>query len=245
MNGVMYLASGAQPHPTAMILHGLPGNEQNLDLAQTMRSAGFNVLTFHYRGSWGSPGTFTLSHGVEDGQAALEFLRDPENVAKFRIDTKRLLIVGHSYGGFVAARVAASHPEILGAALIAPWNLGDDITFLKVPESQLPEVAHKMFDDIEGRLGGTTSLEMAREMLAPGRDWRLETSAPAIRNLPLFVAVAERDAEDCRAASLLAALKRLGAPDVKSVTMSTDHSFSDHRAALQNAILDWLQRSGL
>ena len=98
MNGVIYLAAGAQPHPTAVILHGLPGNEQNLDLAQTLRSVGFNVLTFHYRGSWGSPGRSSLGNGVEDGRAALEFLEDATNVAKFSIDPKRLLLIGHSYG---------------------------------------------------------------------------------------------------------------------------------------------------
>src|SRR5271155_4137168 len=32
-----YLASGSRPHPTAIIHHGFPGYEQNLDLAQTLR----------------------------------------------------------------------------------------------------------------------------------------------------------------------------------------------------------------
>jgi uncharacterized protein len=31
--GAFYLASGAGPHPTAIIYHGFPGYEQNLDLA--------------------------------------------------------------------------------------------------------------------------------------------------------------------------------------------------------------------
>src|SRR4029453_9232734 len=99
----------------------------------------------------------------------------------------------------------------------------------------------KMFDDIDGRLGGTSAVQMAREVLSSGRDWRLEASAPGLRNLSLFVALADRDAEDCKAVSLLAALKRLGAPDLDSVTMNTDHSFSDHRLALQRALFNWLQ----
>lgn len=40
MNGVLYRAAGAGPHPTAILLHGLPGAEQNLDVAQAMRRAG-------------------------------------------------------------------------------------------------------------------------------------------------------------------------------------------------------------
>ena len=54
LNGVVYLANGAGPHPTVVLLHGFPGNEKNLDLAQALRRDGFNVLFFHYRGAWGS-----------------------------------------------------------------------------------------------------------------------------------------------------------------------------------------------
>src|SRR4051812_40981938 len=50
MNALIYLASGAGPHPTLLLLHGFPGNEQNLDLAQAARRDGWNVLTLHYRG---------------------------------------------------------------------------------------------------------------------------------------------------------------------------------------------------
>jgi dipeptidyl aminopeptidase/acylaminoacyl peptidase len=59
INGVLYTASGAGPHPALVLLHGFPGNEQNLDLAQAVRRAGFDVLTLHYRGSCGSPGAFS------------------------------------------------------------------------------------------------------------------------------------------------------------------------------------------
>ena len=51
LNGLLYLASGKGPHPTVALLHGYPGNERNLDLAQAMRRAGMNVLFFHYRGA--------------------------------------------------------------------------------------------------------------------------------------------------------------------------------------------------
>ncbi len=34
-----YIPAGAGPHPTVVLLHGLPGNEKNLDLAQAMRRA--------------------------------------------------------------------------------------------------------------------------------------------------------------------------------------------------------------
>jgi acetyl esterase/lipase len=109
LNAVLYQASGPGPHPTALLLHGLPGNEQNLDCAQSLRRSGCNVLTIHYRGSWGSPGAFTIANCLSDAAAALKWLRDAANDRKLRIDPRRLVVVGHSVGGFVAAHLASEN----------------------------------------------------------------------------------------------------------------------------------------
>ena len=54
LNAVVYEPQGAGPHPALVLLHGFPGFERNLDLAQAARRAGWTVVFFHYRGSWGS-----------------------------------------------------------------------------------------------------------------------------------------------------------------------------------------------
>src|ERR1035438_5743293 len=71
LNAFVYVAAGARLHPAVILLHGFPGNERNLDLAQDMRRAGWDVLYFDYRGSWGSPGDFSFSHSIEDTAAAI------------------------------------------------------------------------------------------------------------------------------------------------------------------------------
>ena len=96
LNAIIYLASGAGPHPVVLLLHGFPGNEQNMDLAYAIRRAGWNVLVPHYRGSWGSEGKFSFSNAIEDTQAAVVFLRDPDNAKKYRTDATKIVIVGHS-----------------------------------------------------------------------------------------------------------------------------------------------------
>src|SRR4051812_25008626 len=79
INGVVYVAAGAGRHPTVVLLHGLPGNEKNLDLAQAIRRAGWNAVTANYCGSWGSPGSFRFAQVLEDGDAILRFVRDSAN----------------------------------------------------------------------------------------------------------------------------------------------------------------------
>ena len=71
VNGIVYVAAGPGPHPTFVLFHGLPGNERNLDLAQAVRRAGWNVVAINYRGSWGSPGAFSFAQNLEDARAVL------------------------------------------------------------------------------------------------------------------------------------------------------------------------------
>src|ERR1700723_4233340 len=86
INGLVYQPAGAGPHPTLIICHGLPGNEKNLDLAQAVRRAGWNTVTFNYRGSWGSPGVYSFGHNLEDADAVVAYVRDPANAKALNVD---------------------------------------------------------------------------------------------------------------------------------------------------------------
>jgi uncharacterized protein len=81
--GVFYLAAGGNLHPTALVLHGFPGFEQNLDIAQTLRANGWDVLAMHYRGSWGVKGDFSFEHAAEDADTEVQFLLNPANAEKY------------------------------------------------------------------------------------------------------------------------------------------------------------------
>ena len=70
----LYTAGGEGPHPTILLLHGIPGSEQNLALAQAFRRAGFHVMTFHYSGSWGSSGNYSLQNDLDDAETVLDFI---------------------------------------------------------------------------------------------------------------------------------------------------------------------------
>src|SRR5271169_6043087 len=102
INAFVYVAAGEGPHPAVVLLHGFPGNERNLDLAQDIRRAGWDVLYFDYRGSWGSSGDFSFSHSIEDTAEAVDYLRQPETAKLLRLDASRIVLIGHSMGGFMA-----------------------------------------------------------------------------------------------------------------------------------------------
>lgn len=238
MNAVFYLAAGDRPHPTLLLLHGFPGNEQNLDLAQAARRAGWNVLTLHYRGSWGSPGSFSFAHAAEDARNALAFLRRPEYAARYRIDTRRIAVAGHSMGGFMAARASAGG-GVLGTALIDAWDIAGERATVADPVRRQAFIDEELRGDMPP-LAGTSIDAILAEIAAPGDALDLRALLPALARRPLLILGARRgggsDSEDFARRA-----REAGGQRVTSSVMDTDHSFSDHRIALAGALVSWLE----
>jgi pimeloyl-ACP methyl ester carboxylesterase len=234
LNAVLFLASGAEPHPTVLLLHGFPGNEKNLDLAYVLRRAGWNVLFPHYRGSWGSSGNFSFTNAMEDTQVAVDFLRDPANVKKYRIDPQRIVLIGHSMGGFLAAYATAHDPNISAAAIISAWNIGPAV--MRTASSGPSD----SFKGASVRLAGTTPEGMLAEVKTNAAKWNYVDYAGMLKTRPMLI-LESSDGNVADNQAIAEALRKAGNAHVTEKHFETDHSFSDRRIALQVAILEWLQ----
>jgi pimeloyl-ACP methyl ester carboxylesterase len=239
MNGVFYTAAGVGPHPALLLLHGFPGNEQNLDLAQAVRRAGFDVLTLHYRGSWGSSGAFSFAHAIEDADAAVAFLRDPATAAKFHINPKQIFVAGHSMGGFMAASAAAHDPAIAGVVMISAWNIGADGGKLRDPVYRKAQLKDEFGDDAIP-LAGTSPDRLIDEIIANAGRWEFASYVPALDLRPMLLVTAD-DGSLADSHRLALALRQNNNRAVTEIHMATDHPYSDHRIALEAAVVDWLE----
>ena len=238
LNAVLYTAAGSGLHPTLLLLHGFPGNEQNLDLAQAARRAGWNVLTLHYRGSWGSPGNFSFAHASEDAWNALQYLQQSATVAKYRIDTSAIVVAGHSMGGFMAADVAAAEPHVAGLFLIDPWDPAETAAALSTPQGEaawkaevaedLPPLHGASYDGLTAEISGNAEkFDLGRRLVGFGRR-------------PLVIIGAERGIGAM--ARKVAADAQSANPDTRLMVWPTDHSFSDRRIALADALVRFLKQ---
>ena len=241
MNGLFYLAGGEGPHPTLVLLHGFPGNEQNLDLAQAIRRAGWNVLTLHYRGSWGSPGLFSIAHALEDADAAVAFTRRLDITEEFSIDASRIVLAGHSMGGFATAAHARADERLLGVILLDAWNVGatgDELG--KASGAARAALAAREFDDLGNSVQGATPSGIADEIVAHRAAWNFLPWAADLARRPLLVIGASNGLgeENRRLAEAVAG----AGGKVTSVTLPSDHSFQDHRIALAAEVVTWLQQ---
>ena len=241
VNAMLYLPAGAGPHPAVILLHGLPGNEQNLDLARAMQRAGWAVVTFHYRGSWGSGGTFTLAGGCDDVDALLQEVSSPAGRPKWDIDPRQMVVIGHSYGGFVAACAALRHPELTAIGLIAPWDISYDArSFSKLSQRDARARAPAIFNDVDGRLTGADAQSLMQSIRTRGGSLSLTAAAPALSRRPVLLATATRDDPDDQAGELRAVVAAMPTAHLTYRRFDTDHGFNDQRIALEKFVLNWL-----
>ena len=205
INGLIYVPAGAGPHPVVILFHGLPGNEQNLDLAQALRRAGWNVLTLHFRGSWGSPGTYSYQHQLEDAQAAVDFVRD----------ARRALVLISATDDAGEAVAVSSDPR--------KWRAW----------------IHDSFDEMESLVGCTPD-SLANELRAHARAWSFAAAAPRLTHTPILMITAD-DGFRAEGEAFAQAIVAAGGSAPTHVHMQADHPYSDHRIALQEAVVYWLQ----
>jgi len=217
--GGFYKAAGVTPRPTAVLLHGLPGVEKHLDIAYRLRDLGWNCLYFHFRGCWGSEGTFSLAGLADDTRAAVEWILKQQSV-----DKARIALIGCSTGSHPALTCGAADPRIRAIVGVSP--------LIEPRAFQFPE---EMADEFAGMLSGVTGqgLREQWQVLPP-----LAESLRAFAPRPILLVAADKDAifPPSHYSDSIAKLSNIQLIRNEE----SDHGFSACRPWLARTVTDWL-----
>lgn len=219
------LASGKEKKETVILLHGLPGNERNLDLAQALRRDGRNVIYFNYRGAWGSQGEFLFSNLTEDVKHVIDFFSTPENSNKFRVKTDSFILFGHSMGGKVALLSAAKDDRINKIALCSPWDY--------LSRSSLKEENFKNFYKNLIKpyfMLNTKQVSFIKDLQLNYKSFHLKQYKRELNKLKILVLDENNRNKNW--------IEYIG--NIEHHIWKTDHSFSDKRLELINKVSEWL-----
>jgi pimeloyl-ACP methyl ester carboxylesterase len=231
--GFIYNAAGAQKHPTLLLLHGYPGNERNLDLAQVVRTHGWNVIYFDYRGSWGSQGQFSFKNCVNDVVNVVAFCKKYQDSLK--IDTSNIVLFGHSMGGWICLKALQELPGIKKGFALSTWDIYKDLKGFHSVE----DLYAKMKTDF-GKgyfVLNTPDKEIYSAVIRDPGYYMLEKGAKALADRQLIML------DEHTGNRQLADTLRTGHTayfDYK--VWPTDHPFTNKRVALMTTVLSFLDK---
>jgi len=140
--GMTHAPEGQGPHPAVLLHHGFTGDRIEshfllVKMARRLAASGYFAMRFDFRGSGESEGLFkdvTIPGEIDDAKVALAWLRSQPDV-----DPARVVLLGISMGGAVAATVAGEDTEVVGlilwSAVASPAEL---INMAVASEEQVP-----------------------------------------------------------------------------------------------------------
>jgi len=242
MPGLIYQAAGDGPHPTAILLHGYPGNEKNLDVAQALRKAGWNALFFNYRGAWGAEGEFSFIGAEEDVQTVIQYAQQNDNATRLRIDSGKISLVGHSMGGHMAIAGILDNPDVECAVAYDGANMGARGKGLFSDEQSI-----KLWSDYSDTLfmlNGWSGAKAVKEITQHGKQLDLVTRAESVNKRGVHLIAADTDVipMDLHIKPLHLALSKYS-DTVSYELIDDDHSFSNSRDELIDSTLNFLNKS--
>ncbi len=234
MAGYIYKPNGSQKHPTLLLLHGFPGNERNLDLAQVVRAHGWNVIFFDYRGSWGSQGQFSFENCVQDVVNLVAFCKKYSD--SLHIDTSNIVLFGHSMGGWVCLKALAALPGIKKGFALSTWNIYGDLK--DVTQQQLASIAADPKSGLSYFVLNTPAQQIFEPVIKNLSYYNLQNDAAALAGKQIIMLD-----EHNRNAALAEALKKVNHSYFDYEVWETDHPFSNKRISLINKVLAFLNRN--
>jgi len=209
--GTLTIPNGAGPFPAIALVHGSGPNDRDetvggskpfKDLAEGLASRGIAVLRYEKRTKQygakmaGMPKTTIQEETVEDAIAAAALLRTRKEV-----DPKRVYILGHSLGGYIAPRIAAEDGKLAGL-VIAAGNVRplEDLIW---EQSQGLKMTPQQLDQLKGLVARIKALEPADSDAPPILGMRAPYlldlkgyDPPAVAKehpLPMLILQGERD----------------------------------------------------
>ena len=232
MQGFIYKANGAQKHPTLLLLHGFPGNERNLDLAQVVRAHGWSIIYFSYRGSWGSQGKFSFKNCVADVVNLVGFCKKYQD--SLQIDTSNIVLFGHSMGGWVCLKALQKLPNVKKGFALSTWNIYSDFKNIKTEQQIIKKVKE---EGGEIFVLNTPAKAIFGAVVKEPNYFNLATDAKALSDKQIIMLD-----EHLNNKEIAAALKSSNNSYFNYEVWQTDHPFTNKRISLINMVLAFLDR---
>jgi dienelactone hydrolase len=247
LDAKFYPVGKDKPSPTIVLLHGFPGNANNpLGLADRLNKSGINILVFNYQGTFSSDGIFNFGNCANDVGAAIDFLKQENNIRQFAIDTSRIVVCGYSLGASIALTAAVHNREINNIIAIAGGDLSIYLKKMAEDEAYRRGFEHRIASAYipNGPIKGDSAyLHNYFDSIIPEVDnFDLVKNADKLKDRKILFITGWLDNTIPLEEFIIPVyrqLKTVKAENVQIKTFDTDHSFGNAKEELTESILAW------
>jgi len=247
VRGRFFAAAGMTPATTLLLFPGWPGNPDDvLGLGALLAERGINVCMFNFRGLQQSEGIHSHANALQDIGTALHWLRQPDVQRRFGVDTTRLALGAHCYGGGMAMAYAAQDPSVRRVISIAGNDHGEFARELQRNPAFAEAIRRSMLST--RRPEGPAEFDYdagIKELIDHQEVYGLRENAAKLTDRSILLLGGWEDEQvtiDQFLLPLYRALRGAGAADVTFLVYHTDHEFSNVRQRLASDIAGWLLR---
>lgn len=224
-----FIANGEKIKETVILLHGLPGNDNQFDIAQSIRRTGRNVIYFNYRGSWGSQGDFSYSNSLDDLNMIIEHLSKPKNSKNLRINTDSFVVIGRSYGGGIALIQGSINKKVKKIIAISSMNAGSRFNTIQ-DLSELSNWKDYLNKQIMLNVNANAFL---KEILDNKKKYNVVTYKNLLKDKKVLLIESNKNNQ-----KWIRLLENINVQLIES-----DHNFISNRIELTKAIIKWLNNN--
>lgn len=243
LQGFLFPPGKTPPLATVIFLQGFPGIEGDELICERLAQHGVTVLTFNYRGTFKSEGSFTFSNAIADIGAALQYIQGPEFRQIQPVDPGKIVLGGWSFGSGLLPVGAVRNPAIQHILMIAGRDFGEEAHRIQ----QDHDYAQQVRQNLQGirTPDGPVHLDedMLDDLVAIRDAFDLENLVPSLAGRDILMIGAWDDEINAIENHLLPLYRSLvahGAKKVRIEAFQDGHEFSSSKDRMVELIVDWL-----
>lgn len=247
VRGKFFVAAGTAPKITLLLIPGWPGDPNDvLGLGTLLAEKGINTCMFNPRGLHQSEGFQTHPNTLKDIGSALHWLRQADVQKRFGVDTTRLVLGGHSYGGGIAMVYAARDASIRRVISIAGADFGELIREIQRNVAFAEEFRRGTLSSLRPEGPAQFDFDAGLKEWGDHQDmYGLRENAVNLADRSIILIGGWEDEQvtvDQFLLPLYRALRGAGAAKVTFLVYHTDHGFANVCQRLASDIAEWLLR---
>ena len=249
VRGRFFAAVGTAPATTLLLVPGWPGNPDDvIGLGALLAEKGINVCMFNPRGLHLSEGISSFANTLQDIGTAWQWLRQADVQRRFAVDTTRLVLGGHSYGGGMAMAYAARDSSVRRVISIAGNDHGEFTREMKRNAAFAEGIRRMLLSTLAPEGPARFDVEAGLKELVNRPDiYGLRENAANLADRSILLIGGWEDEQltvEQYLLPLYRALRSAGAAKVTFLVYHTDHDFSNVnvRQRLASDIAAWLLR---